>query len=83
MARKFISQAEAYRLKKQVKKLEKDERVRFNRFRNDFPGGVYAVGFSLDLGPLAALDMAVKLDCALVAKRRAGNTLDIYAVPRK
>ena len=77
---KQISQAEARRLKKRIKAYEERDRVRYNRYRSDFPGGVHARTFTMGEPSLAALDMAVKLDCVLVAKIR-GQKLEIYAVP--
>lgn len=82
MASKSITQAEARRLKRRVKYLEDRDRVRFNRWRTDYPGGINAVNFLMNEPTLAALDMAVRLGCVLVAKIR-GQHLDIYAVPRE
>ena len=79
---KQISQAEARRLKKRVRELEDRDRIRMNRYRSDYPGGVFALGFSMEVAPLAALTMATKLGCALVAKI-SGGQLDIYAVPKE
>ncbi len=82
MARKIISQAEAYRMKNQLRMLERQDQIRFNRYRNEFPGGVHAQTFTITEVTEAALDMAQRLGCALVAKSY-NNELRIYAVPRK
>jgi len=79
---KFMSQAEAYRLKRRVRELELNERVRFNRYRSSYPGGVHAVDIVMEETSLASLNMADKLGCAIVAKIR-GQHLDIYAVPKE
>ena len=82
MARKQISQTEAYRLKRRVEFLEDRDRVRFNQYRAAYPGAIHARTFNMSEATKAALDMAAKLGCALVAKIRGGQ-LDIYAVPRE
>lgn len=82
MARKLISQVQAYRLKRRVSELEDRDRVRMNRYRTDFPGGVFARTFKMSEASHAAISMAVKLNCALVAKIR-DSQLDIYAVPKE
>ena len=82
MATKPISQNEARRLKKRVAELETEKRVRFNRYRDDYPGGVWARQFTCNGETVAALDMATKLGCALVAKLR-GSELTIFAVPKE
>lgn len=82
MATKPISQAEARRLKKRVELLEREKRDMFNRYRRDYPGGVWARQFNCTGETVAALDMATKLGCALVAKL-SDNTLTIYAVPKE
>ena len=82
MSRKQISQAEAYRLKKRVKELEDRDRTRMNQYRSYYPGGIDARTFSMSEPAKAALDMAVQLGCALVAKIR-GSQLTIYVVPEE
>ncbi len=80
-SRKQISQTEAYRLKRRVKELEERDRVRMNRYRSSYPGGIHARAFDMSEATSAALTLAEKLGCALVAKTR-GSKLDIYAVPK-
>ena len=82
MASKPISQAEARRLKKRVEMLERQKRDMFNRYRQDYPGGVWARQFTCNGETVAALDMATKLGCALVAKL-SGDKLTIFAVPKE
>ncbi len=79
---KLISQAKARRLKKRVEELERNERVRFNAYRSDYPGGIHI--HSLELGDVsnATLQTAEKLDHALVI-RTYSKGIRIYAVPRK
>lgn len=74
-----ISQAEARRLKRRVKELEEQNLTRFARYRRCYPGGVHALSFTMSEATLAALNMASKLGCALVAKI-SGQQLDIFAV---
>ena len=47
MARKQISQAEAYRLKKRVKELEERDRARMNRYLMYYPGVINARTFTM------------------------------------
>jgi len=54
----------------------------FNRYRKDYPGGVWARQFTCSDAGTAALDMATKLGCALVGKLD-GDQLTIYAVPEE
>jgi hypothetical protein len=82
MASKKISQAEARRLKKRVAELEYERRQMFNRYRQDYPGGVWARQFTCNGETVAALDMAQKLDCLLVGKLQ-GDKLTIFAVPKE
>jgi len=79
---KPISQAEARRLKKRVAFLENEKRLMFNRYRDDYPGGVWARQFTCNDETVAALDMATKLGCALVARLRQ-DKLTIFAVPKE
>lgn len=79
MARKQISQTEAYRLKRRVRELEENVRIRMNRYRSGYPGGVSARSFEMGDASFAALSLADKLGCALVAKI-SGMRLVIYAV---
>ncbi len=79
---KQISQREARRLKKRVEELELNERVRFNSYRSDYPGGVNIVSFGLNDVAMGKLDTAAKLGCALVI-RTYGGGIKIYAILKK
>lgn len=76
---KKISQREAQRLRKRVKELETEKRIRRNRWRSDYPGGISLRRFSTTDETFAALDTATMLGCTLVGKLD-GRALIIYAV---
>lgn len=82
MATKNISQREAWRLKKRVEQLEYKERMRFNKYRSDYPGGIDILSLNLNDVSNATLKTAVKLDHALVI-RTYSSGIHIYAIPKE
>ncbi len=80
MATKPISQREALRLRKRVYELEQEKISMFNKYRQEYPGGVFARRFTCGDASRAALDMAQDLGCVLIGKM-SGGSLDIYAIP--
>ncbi len=77
-----ISQREARRLKKRVQQLENEQAARINRWRTDYPGGVYLLTLtSLHDTANGKLAAAALFDAALVGRwDDSAKQLRVYAV---
>ena len=78
--RKRISQREARRLKLRVEQMERAQEVRFNRWGQDFPGGVHVRTIATTLEERAALKVVEAIGYAIVGRLDENWNLKIFAV---
>lgn len=79
MARRKISQAEAYQMRHEIERMKELEAKRWEYWRRDYPG-IYIGEVPVEPVPAESVRMACKLRHAVVVKVHRNGVLSMYAV---
>lgn len=78
--RKKISQAEAWSMKHQIRRMKEQDEKRNNAYAQEFPNGIHITTLNIDAVIDAKLKTARRLGYALVATAPNAGQVNFYAI---